>query len=137
AFFDSVHDRGTKEAGFGLQIIGTKGVIDMRMDADPVAQILLGTSLGPIKTAREWQPISTAGVGKPEPIANAGKQVMAHTIGGQDLIAAIKENRQPLCSAYDGRTTIEMISSVFESHRTGGGRVTIPLKTRENPLSLL
>lgn len=137
AFFDSVHDAGTKEAGFGLQIIGTKGIIDMRMDADPVAQVLLGTSLGPIKAAREWQPLSTAGIGKPETVAGLGKQVMTHTLGGIDLIAAMKDNRQPLCSAYDARTTIEMISSVFESHRLNGQRVAFPLKTRENPLSLL
>ncbi|MDB6138553.1 MAG: 3-chlorobenzoate-3,4-dioxygenase dihydrogenase related protein [Verrucomicrobiaceae bacterium] len=136
-FFDSVHDAGTKEAGFGLQIIGTKGVIDLRMDADPVAQALLGTSLGPIKTAREWTPISTAGIGKPEPVASLGKQVMTHTLGGLDLIAAMKDNRQPLCSAYDARTAIEMISAVFESHRLNGQRVTFPLKTRENPLALL
>jgi len=137
AFFDSVHDRGTKEAGFGLQIIGTKGIIDMRMDGDPVAQALLGTSLGPIKTAREWVAISTAGIGKPEPDVGVGKRVMAHTVGGLDLIAAIKDNRQPLCSASDARTGVEMISAVFESHRLNGQRVAFPLKTRENPLSLM
>ena len=32
--------------------------------------------------------------------------------------------------------TVEMISAVFESHRVGGP-VTFPLKTRENPLSLI
>ena len=137
AFFDSVHDAGTKEAGFGLQIIGAKGVIDLRMDADPFAQVLLGTSLGPVKAAREWTPISTAGIGKPEPVSGLGKLVMNHTLGGQDLIAAMSENRQPLCSAYDARTVIEMISAVFESHRLNGQRVTFPLQTRVNPWSLL
>ena len=29
AFFDSIHDAGTKQAGFGLQIIGTKGIVDI------------------------------------------------------------------------------------------------------------
>jgi hypothetical protein len=37
---------------------------------------------------------------------------------------------------YEARTTIEMISAVFESHRLGG-LATFPLKTRENPLTLL
>ena len=37
---------------------------------------------------------------------------------------------------YEGRTTIEMISAVFESHRLRGP-VSFPLKTRENPLGLL
>ena len=38
----------------------------------------------------------------------------------KDLLAAIEDDRQPECSMYEGRTTIEMISAVFESHRTGG-----------------
>ena len=62
---------------------------------------------------------------------------MNHTLGGQGLIAAMSENRQPLCSAYDARTVIEMISAVFESHRLNGQRVTFPLQTRVNPWSLL
>ena len=136
-FFDSIHDTGTKEAGFGLQIIGNKGIIDMRMDTDPFAQILAGTNLGPTKGKREWTPISMAGIGKPEPDAALIKKVMPHTLGGEDLLAAIVNNTQPLCSAYDARTVIEMISAVFESHRLNGQRVDLPLKTRVNPLSLL
>jgi hypothetical protein len=61
----------------------------------------------------------------------------AHVIAGRDLIAAIREGREPLCSARDGAVTVEMISAVFESHRHGGQRVTLPLKTRQNPLTLL
>ena len=136
-FFDSVHHAGTKEAGFGLQIIGNKGIIDMRMDTDPFAQILAGTNLGPTKGPREWVPISTAGIGKPEPDAALIKKVMPHTLAGEDLIASIAENRQPLCSAYDARAVIEMVSAVFESHRLGGQSVPLPLKNRENPLTSL
>ena len=54
----------------------------------------------------------------------------------KDLLSAIDNDRQPECSIYEARLTIEMISAVFESHRVGGP-VTFPLKTRENPLSLL
>ena len=137
-FFDSVHDAGVKEASFGLQIIGNKGTIDLRMDGDPIAHFLPLNPFGPVKQPRAWVPISTAGIDKPEPLANLGKQVMAHTTGGLDLIAAMRGgDRQPLCSAYDGRAAIEMISAVFESHRLNGQRVTFPLKTRENPLTLL
>jgi predicted dehydrogenase len=137
-FFDSVQNAGTKEAGFGLQIIGTKGVIDFRVDKEPVAQIALGSPFNPAdKTPRAWVPITTAGVGKPEPIENLGADLTAHLVAGRDLIAAMRENRDSMVSAKDARTTIEMICSVFESHRLGGQRVTLPLKTRVNPLSLL
>ncbi len=136
-FFDSVAKAGAKNAGFGLQLIGTAGIIDLRCDAIPLAHILPGSPFTPAPAPRAWVHISTAGIGQPEPLENIGKLVMNHSVGGRDLIAAIREDRAPLCSAHDGRTIVEMISSVFESHRLGGSRVTFPLKTRENPLSLL
>jgi predicted dehydrogenase len=136
AFFDSIHDAGTRQAGFGLQIIGTLGIIDLRIDSEPLAHLLKGSPFDPDKDPRAWIPVTTAGIGKAEPLADI-KLVMEHVVGARDLIAAMRENRQPLCSAGDARTTIEMISAVFESQRLNGQRVTFPLKTRENPLGLL
>ncbi|OYW73870.1 MAG: 3-chlorobenzoate-3,4-dioxygenase [Verrucomicrobia bacterium 12-59-8] len=137
-FFDSIQNAGAKEAGFGLQIIGTKGVIDFRIDQEPLAHLCVGSPFNPnAKEPRQWQPITTAGVNQPEPIANLGKQLSSHETAGLDLIAAMQENRAPLCDAEQGRQTIEMISAVFESHRLNGQRVTIPLQTRVNPLTLL
>jgi hypothetical protein len=62
-------------------------------------------------------------------------QVANHILAARDLLAAIQENRAPLCSAEDGRVTVEMISAVFASHRREGARVAIPLKEREHPLA--
>ena len=135
-FFDSVAKAGVKNAGFGIQLIGTAGVIDLRFDAEPVAQFREGNPFQPTAEPRAWVPISSAGIGKPEPVPNAGKLVMSHVTPGRDLIAAIREDRAPLCSAEDGRVIVEMISAVFESHRLGGARVPFPLKTRQAPLSL-
>lgn len=134
-FFDSIHDAGTKVAGFGLQIIGTEGMFDLRIDADPLAHHVPGSPFHPVKQPRPWVPVSTAGIGRPEPVEGAGKQVMGHLTGARDLLAALKEDRQPLCSAEDGRLVVEMVCAVFESHRAGGGRVTWPLVRRENPLA--
>lgn len=136
-FFDSIQNAGNKQAGFGLQIVGTKGLFDLRIDADPLAHLVPGSPFQPVKEPRPWVPVSAAGIGRPEPEGDLGRQVMGHLTGARDLIAAIRENRQPLCSATDGRETIEMICAVFESHRQGGQRITWPLKTRENPLALL
>jgi hypothetical protein len=55
----------------------------------------------------------------------------------RDLIAAMREDRAPLCSAQDGRLTVEMVCAVFESHRLNGQRVTLPLQKRVNPLTML
>ena len=77
------------------------------------------------------------GIGKPEPLKDIRTLVAGHLLPARDLIASIKEDRQPLCGVEDARTTIEMISAVFESHRLNGQRVEFPLKTRVNPLTLL
>jgi predicted dehydrogenase len=137
AFFDSTQKAGVPAAGFGLQLIGTKGIINLRADTEPVAYLLAGNPFQPSPDARSWTPITSAGIGKPEPIENLARMVSQHTLAGRDLIASIRENRPPLCSVEDGRTIVEMIAAVFESHRLGGQRVPFPLKTRENPLKLL
>jgi predicted dehydrogenase len=137
AFFDSVQNAGVKSTGFGVQLIGTEGIIDLRTDAEPAAQILTGSPFRPTTEPRAWVPITSAGIGKPEPLTDIKALVAGHLLPARDLIASIRENRQPLCSAADARMTIEMISAVFESHRLGGKRVTFPLETRVNPLTLL
>lgn len=136
-FFDSVQNAGLKDAGFGIQIIGAKGIIDFRIDTEPLAQVLLGSPFKPVNEPRAWQNISTAGVGKPEPIEGLGAQVGGHLTAAYDLLAAIREDRQPLCSAVEARTTVEMICAVLESHRLNGQRVTLPLEMRDNPLGRL
>lgn len=136
-FFDSIKNVGVKEAGFGLQIIGTKGLIDFRIDAEPLAHLLPGNPFQPETKERFWQTISTAGIGKPEPIKDLGKHVSSHETAGRDLISAIKQNRAPLCDAEQGLQIMEMISAVFESQRMGGARVALPLQTRVNPLTLI
>lgn len=137
AFFDSVRNAGVRQAGFGLQIIGAGGLIDLRIDEEPLAHLLSGSPFDPVKAPRAWIPVSSAGVGRPESPADIGRAVMEHRFGARDLIAAMRENRQPLCSASDGRAVVEMISAVFESQRLDGRRVSLPLKTRVNPLSLI
>ncbi len=136
-FFDSVQGAGEKAAGFGLQLIGTKGIVDIRSDREPLAQLLAGSPFLPSAEPRAWVPISTAGVGKPEPLAELKDAGNRHLFAGRDFLAAMRESRPPRCSAEDGRVVVEMIAGVFESHRLGGRRVEFPLKTRENPLAML
>jgi predicted dehydrogenase len=136
-FFESVANAGDRTAGFGVQLIGTKGLIDLRMDTLPIAHLLPGSPFQPVKEPRTWTPITTAGVGQPEPITDIKDQVMQHLIPARDLIAAMRDNREPLCSARDGRVLVEMIAAIFESQRLNGQRVTFPLKSRANPLASL
>jgi len=136
-FFDSVANSGDKAAGFGLQVIGTKGLIDFRIDSQPLAHLVLGSPFMPVKEPRVWTPITSAGAGLPEPIADIKEQTGQHILPAVDLLAAVRDDRPPLCSAADGRIAVEMISAVFESHRLNGQRVPWPLAERQNPLSKL
>lgn len=135
-FFDSAVNPDAKGAGFGLQVIGTKGVIDLRTDREPLAHLIEGNPFTPSKEARTWVPITSGGVGKPE-AAGVGADVANHVIAGRDLLAAMADDRAPLCDGVAAATTVEMICAVFESHRLGGQRVTFPLKTRGNALGML
>jgi predicted dehydrogenase len=135
AFFDSIHDAGVKSAGFGVQIIGTEGIIDLRTDEEPTAHLRKGSPYRPTDQAQPWLPITSAGIDKPESTPDIKTHVMGHGHSATDLIAAIRDHRPPLCSAIDGRVTLEMIMGVFESHRLNGARVELPLKERTHPFT--
>ena len=102
-----------------------------------MAYLLSGSPYSPVKEPRSWIVISSAGVGRPEPIADLNKQLLGHVLSARDLMAAITENRQPLCNMQEGRTIMEMVAAVFESQRQNGQRVTFPLQMRDNPLARL
>jgi predicted dehydrogenase len=134
-YFDSMKEAGDPKVGFGLQLVGTKGIIDIRVDQTPLAHFVPGSPFQPNKEPRPWIPITTAGIGEPEPVSTIGSHVMSHAAGALDLIASIEENRQPLCSGVDGRMTVEMITAVLASHVGKGERVTFPLTMKDNPLA--
>jgi predicted dehydrogenase len=134
-FFDSVAGAGVKETGFGIQLIGTEGIIDLRADTEPFAQFLAGSPFRPRAEMKGWVPISSAGLGQPEPVTDLRQRVGGHQGPVRDLIAAIQENRAPLCSDRDGRDVVEMTMGIFESQRRGGARVGFPLADRSSPLA--
>ena len=127
--FHSVKNGAKKDVSFGLDIIGERGKIDFRIDAEPLAFFT------PADNSSPRQPITTAGIGKPEPIANLGKNIASHRVPALDLIEAIQSGREPLCSARDGQVVMEMINAVFESHVADGKKIALPSKTRGNVLA--
>ncbi len=137
AYFDSIANDGTKGLGFGLQLVGSEGIINIGCDKNPVAHLLPGNPFSPTSQARPWIPITTAGVGKPETHSKLISQVMDHTAGVKDLIAACDSDREPLCNAHEALLTVEMCCAVFESHRQGGKAISLPLIERDNALSHL
>jgi predicted dehydrogenase len=136
ATFGSRKGAGGGKGRFGLQIHGSQGIVEVLTSTGslPSVQFLADPAWSPGRSGAKWTPVSSAGVGQPEPLADGPDS--GNILAVKDLFRAIEENRQPECSVYEGRTTIEMISAVFESHRIARP-VNVPLKTRENPLALL
>ncbi len=135
-YFDSVRNTRGRPTRFGISIHGSQGIVELH-DAGhlPKASFLPDSSWSPGRTGKQWLPISSAGVGEPEPLENRGLHG-SNVLAAKDLIAAVEEDRQPVSNMEEARTATEMIVAVFESHRTGGP-VEFPLATRENPLTLL
>jgi predicted dehydrogenase len=133
AYFGS--HRNAAGGRFGLQIYGSKGVLEILTGHLPSVQFLADPAWSPGRSEKAWQSVSSAGLGQPEPLTDGGLHA-GNVLACQDLLAAIQEDRQPEASVYEARTTVEMIAAVFESQRLGRP-VTLPLATRENPLTLL
>ena len=133
AYFGS--KRGTAGGRFGLQIYGTKGILEILTGDIPSVQFLPDPAWSPGRSGAKWVEVSSTGIGEPEPFTDGGLEG-GNVRAVRDLIQAIEEDRQPECSLYEGRTVIEMICGVFESARVNGP-VSLPLKNRGNPLDLM
>lgn len=118
---------------FGLQIFGTKGVIEIMTGYLPAAHYLPDPHWSPGRSKAQWVAISSQGPGVPEPLADGGAHA-GNILACRDLLAAIQEDRQPECSVWEGRVTIEMIQAVFASHLQNAP-VKIPLADRRDPLA--
>ena len=135
ATFDSIANDDTSNIGFGLQLIGSRGIIAIRADRDPLAHLITGNPFMAPKNPREWQPITTMGIGRKEDQPQLIKEIHEHVVAVRDLVAAVDEGREPVCGLEEGAGTVEMICAVFESHRQGGRAVAFPLGERGHPLS--
>jgi predicted dehydrogenase len=134
-YFSSVRGKGGSPSRFGLQLFGSKGVIEVVFGYLEPAWLLADAAWSPGRSGAAWVAISSAGIGKPEPLTGQGL-AGGNVAAVNDLLAAIEGERQPLCNMYDGRAVTEMILGVFESHRLGRP-VAFPLETRDHPLTLL
>lgn len=142
-FFDSIRNARLRTAAvshpasFGLQLIGTAGIIDLRVDREPLAAILPGSPFDPDFSApRQWIPVSSNGIGAPETHPHAGQPLALHHVSGTDLLNSLTENRPPLCDVHQGCSTVEAVCGVFESHRRGGLSTPLPLENRQHPLQI-
>lgn len=136
-FFASRVNMGGGAGRFGLQIHGSRGIIEILTGYLPSVKLLTDPAWSPGRSNAKWQNVTTAGVDKPEPLKPEGGPLHpGNVVAIDDLLDAIEQNREPKCGVLDARATVEMISAVFESHRVGGP-VKMPLVNRKHPLDML
>jgi predicted dehydrogenase len=134
-YFSSMRGQGGNPSRFGLQIFGSRGVVEVLSGYGDPAWLLEDPGWSPGRSGKAWRPVTSAGIGQPEPDPGRGLH-HGNVRAVNDLLAAIKEDRQPLCGMYDAQATTEMILAAFASQRVGG-RVALPLVDREHPLTKL
>lgn len=132
AYFATQRKAAPKRTRFGLTVLGTEGVLEMSTGYLPAVKFLPESSWSAGQTDAKWQNVTSAGLGKPEPLdrqqdPNGNRPCIL------ELLASIRENRTPSGGIYDARAAIEMVAAVYESHRTGGP-ARFPLENRGNPL---
>jgi predicted dehydrogenase len=133
--FGSLPARHGVGARFALHVYGTKGAISLGTGTLPPAYLLEDPSWTLFQNGGRWLPITSAGVDRPEPLADASHRY-GNTLIVADLIRSVESGGEPLDSVVDGRAAIEMIMAVYESHRQKAP-VALPLRERRHPLSLL
>jgi hypothetical protein len=89
----------------------------------------------PGRSNKAWLNFSSTGIDQPEPNRTKGNGE-GNRVAVLDLLAAVKDDREPLCGLSEAGGTLEMIHAVFESHRLGKP-APIPLANRRHALSML
>jgi predicted dehydrogenase len=131
--FGSCRAREAAGRRFALRVYGTKGLVVIEMGALPSVWLLEEPSWTPGSGSAAWQPVTSAGVGAPEPLSERSLR-WGNRFLARDLIQSIEEDRQPLGSVYDGRAALEMILAIYASHRANAP-VPLPLADRRHPLA--
>ena len=134
-YFGSRKAMAASPSRFALQVFGSKGILEIESGYLAAAHLLRDGSWSSGRSGKNWERVTSAGVGKPEPI-KAGSYEDGHLAAIKDLMLAIEQDRAPKCSLTDAIGITEMILGAFESQRVGQ-MVLLPSKTREHPLTLL
>lgn len=123
-FFDSRRDQAGSGHRYGMEIVGSAGILSLRGGSGGESMIYPYPLYRPADQAQQWQPLEEV---PDQPLAKGNQLAIL------DLIAAAEEDRQPLSSAADAVAALEMILGAYESQITGR-RVPFPMQRRRHPL---
>lgn len=130
-YFSSMKNSDGGGGRWGVDIYGSKGIVKMRINEEPIIHVCMGSSWAPGDEGAKWEwlPDAPAAFDKESKLS----QVM-NAFAVDDLIASIEEDREPAVSVQKARDTMEMIVAPYESHMAGGCPVKLPLAERTHPL---
>jgi len=94
---------------FSAMVVGEKGL----MDIDAYDELLINTS-GKWEVAAKQEKVDWAGKGFLDPV-----RLESFSRHAQGFVDAIRENRQPPVTAWDGRQAVAAALATYESSRTG------------------
>jgi predicted dehydrogenase len=134
-YFSSQRGQGGGKGRFGIQIFGSKGILEILTGYLPSVKFLPDPAWSPARSGISWVNISSNGAEKPESLKDTGMQG-GNLLAVKDLIRCIETDDRPQCGVYEGRAIVEMIMSIFESHRLHAP-VSLPLRDRDHPLGKL
>jgi predicted dehydrogenase len=115
---------------WGMELVGSRGRARLLNEVFTDVFVWRGGELSARGQTGEWRPLEGSSDGTKEergfPAAN--RRVV------DDWLAAIAENREPLCSGYAAMKSLEMIHAVFTAGLSKR-RVEFPLANRRHPLA--
>ena len=131
-YFASTTSRDGNGGRWGLEIFGSRGIVTIRPDAQPMIGLLREPSWAPFGRNRNWEALP----GAPAEVASPNPRAARYAPIVDDLLLAIEEKREPKVSLRDGLASLEMLQAVYESHLRAA-RVPFPLQNRAHPLASL
>lgn len=127
--FASRKSKAGNKGRWGMDILGTEGMVTIRMAPVPEVYVLKDPSHAPAKSGIAWEPLA----GAPE-VDLKGSHVGHYAPIIDSVVDSVKNDTRPLCSIHDARVATEMIQAAWQSHVDGGAPASIPLKQRTHPL---
>jgi len=131
AFTSSARLRDTL-GPWGIELLGSKGAARILAEVYPTIYVLKSAKWDASGRKDEW----TRWEGDPGAKLSAEERGFgpANRRVVEDWLAAIEQNRQPVCSGRAAMKSIEMIMAVYQA-ALSRARVTLPLKERRHPLA--
>ena len=118
---------------WGIELIGSKGAARILADIWPRVLVMRAGRWENVGRADEWKQMADDPAARATPaergVGPANERVV------NDWLAAIRENREPVCSGANGAKAVEMVMAIWRAGLSGG-RVKLPLVERGHVLAV-